>query len=140
MRIPLTPALAIAAFLAIAPLPSLAQDKRPMGMAPAIVGSTWTAVEINGTAVPNDRSTFKITEEMKAAGNGGCNGWFAPVVLEGDTIHLGPIASTRKACRDTMQQEIDYFAALAAATNWEAVEGELRFLDADRNVVLRFSI
>jgi heat shock protein HslJ len=139
MAIPLKIAVALAAISTLA-LPSLAQDDRPMGMAPAIIGTTWHAIEISGEPAPTNRSTFKITEEMKAAGNGGCNSWFAPVVIEGDTIAIGGIASTKKACRDTMQQEIDYFAALASATNWEAVEGELRFLDADGKIVLRFSV
>ena len=133
-------AFVIAVVLSMAALPSLAQADKPMGMAPAIIGSTWTAIEINGEAVPNDRSTFKITEDMKAAGNGGCNSWFAPIVIEADTIHIGGIASTKKACRDTMQQELDYFAALAASASWEAADGQLRFLDAEGKIVLRFSV
>jgi heat shock protein HslJ len=123
-----------------APITALAKAYKPIGMAPAIIGTTWIATEINGAPAPTDRSTFKITEEMKAAGNGGCNSWFAPVVLGGDTIQLGAIASTKKACRDTMQQEIAYFAALGAARTWEAAEGQLRFLDANGKIVLRFGV
>lgn len=130
----------LGAMLLASPLPTLAQADKPMGMAPAIIGTTWTATEIGGAPAPTDRSTFKITEEMKAAGNGGCNSWFAPIVLEGGTVKLGSIASTKKACRDTMSQEIAYFAALAAARTWEAAEGELRFLDADGKIVLRFGV
>ncbi|HWA19820.1 MAG TPA: META domain-containing protein [Devosia sp.] len=126
--------------VAATPNLALAQADKPMGMAPAIIGTTWIATEINGAPAPTDRSTFKITEEMKAAGNGGCNSWFAAVALEGDTIQLGPIASTKKACLDTMQQEIDYFSALAASRTWEAAEGELRFLDAEGKVILRFGV
>ena len=120
-------------------LAATALDK-PMGMAPAIIGSTWTAIEIDGTAPPTARSTFKITEEMKAVGNGGCNSYFAPVVLEGDTIRLGGIASTRKACHGTMQQEAAYFAALGAARTWQAEDGQLRFIDATGKIVIRFAI
>jgi heat shock protein HslJ len=130
----------LGAALATAPLAALAQADKPMGMAPAIIGSTWTATEINGSPAPTDRSTFKITEEMKAAGNGGCNSWFAPIVIEGDTVQIGSIASTRKACRGTMEQENAYFAALAAARTWKATEGELRFLDSDGKIVLRFRV
>ena len=126
----LQPALALA---------TTAPDK-PMGMAPSIIGSTWTAIEIDGAAPPTDRSTFKITEEMKAIGNGGCNSYFAPVVLEGDTIRLGGIASTRKACYGTMQQEAAYFAALGAARTWQAEDGELRLIDAQGKIVVRFAI
>lgn len=123
-----------------APLTALAQADKPMGMAPAIIGSTWIATEINGAPAPTDRSTFKITEEMKAAGNGACNSWFAPILLEGNTVQLGAIASTKKACRDTIEQEMAYFAALAVSRTWEAAEGELRFSDADGKVVLRFRV
>ena len=72
----------VVAFLAN---PVFAEAEKPMSMAPAIIGSTWTATEINGAAAPTDRSTFLITDEMKAVGNGGCNSWFAPVVIAGET-------------------------------------------------------
>ncbi len=124
----------------LAGLYPLAAEARSMAMAPAIIGSTWTAIEISGEVPPTDRSTFKITEEMKAAGSGGCNSWFAPIVIESNTIRIGSIVSTRKACPDTMKQEAAYFAALAAARMWEATEGELRFFDQTGKLVLRFAI
>ncbi|MEO6395576.1 MAG: META domain-containing protein [Devosia sp.] len=112
-----------------------------MPMAPAIIGSTWTAIEINGEPTPTRLSTFKITEEMKAIGIGGCNNWSAPILLEGSEIRIGSIRSTNKACLGPgMQQEVDYFAALAATKSFAAAEGELHFLDATGTIIIHFAV
>jgi heat shock protein HslJ len=141
MRTPTIIAALATALLAATPLFAQTAPDTPMGMAPAIIGSTWTAIEINGTAPSNRLSTFKITEEMKAVGKGGCNNWSAPILLEGTDIRIGDIKSTMMACPGgVMVQERAYFAALAAAKSWQAADGELRFLDAEGTVLIRFSI
>lgn len=141
MRNPRIIAAIAAALLAATPLYAQTAPDKPMGMAPAIIGSTWIATEINGAAPSNRLSTFKITEEMKAVGTGGCNNWSAPIQLEGTDIRIGDIKSTMKACLgEAIRQERAYFAALANAKSWKAAEGELRFLDAEGTVLIRFSI
>lgn len=63
----------------------------------AIVGS-WQIVNIQGTAIENDKARLIFNEAGAVSGNNGCNtftGTYAPVH---DHLNLSPLASTRMAC------------------------------------------
>ncbi|HID51656.1 MAG TPA: META domain-containing protein, partial [Anaerolineae bacterium] len=64
-------------------------------------------------------ATFSSTEPT-VSGSGGCNNYFAGYTSTDDgglTID-GPIGSTMMACESGGDQEIAYFGALEAVTNW----------------------
>ncbi|MEQ1768368.1 MAG: META domain-containing protein [Devosia sp.] len=113
-----------------------------MAMAPAIIGSTWTAVEINGAPAPTQLSTFRVAEDnVTASGKGGCNSWSAPVSIDGGSIGIGTIRATNMACLGPgMKQEREYFATLGVTRSLEVADGELRFLDANGTIVIRFAV
>lgn len=69
-----------------------------------------------------DRSmlSFTLLDEQRAAGRAGCNNWTADYQLNGNTLTLQHIASTRKLCAPSlMEQEQRFLAALAQVQRWE---------------------
>ena len=66
------------------------------------------------------KATLAFPEAGRVAGNGSCNRFTGSVVISGDTLKMGPPASTRMACvdNDVSKQEDAYFKALNAATRY----------------------
>lgn len=120
--------------------PGLAQSET--AMAPAIFGSTWTAVEINGAPpVPRSTTTLIFSDPQRAGGKGGCNDWFADISLGDGTIRVGNITSTGKGCGSAViEQEKAYFAALAAARLWRLMDGGLVLFDGAGVPLVRFEV
>jgi heat shock protein HslJ len=105
------------------------QGENPMSS--SLAGTAWVAEEIAGQPVPESpRSTLAFEmegDELRAAGSGGCNRYFGPVLIDGETIAFGALAATRRACEGpVMDQEQRFFAALSEAARFElAADGVL---------------
>ena len=84
-------------------------------------GSEWLLEDLGGLGViDNLQATLTFPEADKVAGNGSCNRFFGPAEVSGDTIKLGPLASTRMMCPESvMNQETKYINALQAADRFE---------------------
>lgn len=113
----------------------------PVVPAEGIFGIEWTATEIS--SLPADaavRSTLRIEPDGRAFGSGGCNRFTGGARVDGATLVLGPLASTRMACAPPAgPQEDRYLQALNAVRRYEIVEGRLRLLDANGAVLAVFS-
>ncbi|MGB9435330.1 MAG: META domain-containing protein [Candidatus Acidiferrum sp.] len=95
------------------PKPTVSQISLP--------GTEWVLTDLAGTpALPGGKATLSFLEAGRVAGNGSCNRFTGSVAITGDTLKLGPLASTRMACVDNgiSQQEDTYLKALAAATRY----------------------
>jgi heat shock protein HslJ len=84
-------------------------------------GSEWLLEDLGGLSViENIQATLTFPEAGKVAGNGSCNRFFGPAVVNGDSIKLGPLGSTRMMCPEpVMNQEMKYVNALQAAERFE---------------------
>jgi len=95
-----------------------------------LAGSEWNPLEIAGVAVPAESQMFvRFGGEGRLEGNGGCNGFFGTYKLDGDTIAIGPIGATRRACEESvMDLEMRLFDALAKSVSYarERIALELR--------------
>jgi heat shock protein HslJ len=96
--------------------------------AEGILGAWNLTSYYTGDAVSSVSGDVTLTAEFTAdgvSGNGGCNQFNGPSTVDGQSITIGPLASTRAACPDEalQQQETDYFAALELATSF-AVTGD----------------
>jgi putative lipoprotein len=113
----------------------------PVVPAERIAGIEWIAAEIHG--LPGDaavRSTLRVEPDGRAFGNGGCNHFTGAARIDGATLTLGPLASTRMACAPPRgPQEDRYLAALNAVRRYEIIDGRLRLLDANGAVLAVFS-
>lgn len=113
--------------------PSKAQEK----MFP--LGSTWTAVSLNGKPFGGaERPSFIIDNQYRARGYGGCNTFAATAFpLREQHLAVGPLAITKKNCdKGIGAVEQSFFVALRTAGQWDIVgsqlviksqAGELRF-------------
>ena len=87
----------------------------------ALPGTEWLLVDLNGTPpLPKVQATLSFLEAGRVAGNGSCNRFTGSVAISGDTLKIGPLASTRMAClNDNVgAQEDKYLKALGAATRY----------------------
>ena len=87
----------------------------------SLTGSEWLLEDLAGAGViDNIQATLTFPEAGKVAGNGSCNRFFGPAEVTGDSLKLGPLASTRMMCPEPVSnQETKYMAALQAAERFE---------------------
>lgn len=99
---------------------------------PGLLGLDWTITSIGARPVSGETPlTLSIAADYRAGGSSGCNNYFTEASIEGGMITFGPAAATRMACAaEIMEQETDYFAALAAVASYELDGQGLRLLDA----------
>lgn len=93
-----------------------------------LVNTAWQLVSIAGTEVATGSGvTLEFDNVNRIAGSGGCNGYSGEYSIDEDALTLSEIVSTKRACTDSamMQQEIDFFNALEAATSYELSENQL---------------
>lgn len=78
--------------------------------------------------LPDDKvPVLRFGEDGKIGGFGGCNNYFGGFSLNGRTIKIGEIGSTKMHCEDTMDLETTYLKVLSM---------ELRALFSDRKLIL----
>jgi heat shock protein HslJ len=106
----------------------------------ALRGSWEVNSFYTGTAVSSPVPGSTLTLDFAAketSGNGGCNTFGGPYELSGaDSIALGPLASTLRACADPAldAQEQQYLAALGLAKTYE-VTGNMLTLFRDGGTI-----
>ncbi|MBP9198526.1 MAG: META domain-containing protein [Gemmatimonadales bacterium] len=108
--------------------------------AAALVGTAWRLADLAGTvAISGTHATLEFPQAGRVIGSGSCNRFFGPVELAGDTIRVGALAVTRKACAEpAMRQEARYLAALAAAARLTVDATALLLYPGDGGQPLRF--
>jgi putative lipoprotein len=90
-------------------------------------GTAWQVTTFAGQAPLADHPiTFEFDTEGNIGGNGSCNRFGGTCSIEGKTLKIGPLRSTRRACEpEVMQQEHKVLALLGAATAWSMDSDEL---------------
>ncbi len=73
----------------------------------------------------------------RVTGSSGCNQFMGPFNAGVSSIDIGPLAMTRKACPQGMEQEQALTAALEAATTWKIIGEHLELFDDEGQVLLR---
>ena len=111
-----------------------AQDAMSVNFLPGatsagLAGSNWKATGINNGkgAVESLPTGVEVTAQFgtdgRVSGSSGCNTYSGPFQVDGDSIKIGPVISTMKACEGpAMQTENLYLKALGNSTKW-AMEG-----------------
>jgi len=99
-------------------------------------GSAWQVTTYAGqTPLADHPITFEFDTEGNIAGDASCNRFGGTCTIEGNTIKVGPLRSTRRACEpEVMQQERKFLALLAAATTW-SLEGDELVLTSPDGVI-----
>lgn len=98
----------------------------------ALSGSAWDVISYNNgnqavvSVIIGSNITAVFQEDGMLVGNAGCNNYSASYEFDGDTINIGPAATTRMACSEPegiMEQEAQYLAALETAATYR-IDGE----------------
>jgi heat shock protein HslJ len=94
----------------------------------------WKLIELDGRPV---RVAENIAEphlvlhagQLQARGSTGCNRFFGPYALRGDSLRLGPLASTRRACPDPelTRQDHAFLVGLEKTRHWRVTGDTLTF-------------
>jgi len=94
-------------------------------------GSAWQVTTFAGqTPLVDHPITFEFDTEGNIGGYGSCNRFGGTCTIEGDTMKIGPLRSTRRACEpEVMRQERQFLALLGAVTAW-AMDGDELVLTA----------
>ncbi len=94
------------------------------------LNDNWALKELNGKVVKWEklekvpRIEFHLSEH-RVFGNGGCNTFQGNLMLFPDSIKIGPLATTLKACPD-LQLEQKFFEAISEnKLNFKILDGEL---------------
>ena len=106
-------------------------------------GTHWILGGIaKGEAIIQTWIDVEITAEFaegQVAGSAGCNSYSASYQLEGNSLSLGPVASTRMACEEErMQRESEFLSALGAAAGYSIKLDTLTLTDPAGNTLLTF--
>lgn len=90
---------------------------------------------------PGDNSEqfvqFRSGGEM--SGHGGCNNFFGTYDLNGTALTIGPIASTKKMCRDNMVDEHAFLNALQNTRKIEATHFKLILFSENGEILLQLN-
>jgi heat shock protein HslJ len=110
-----------------------------MTMKTDLSGGEWRPSEMSAAELPAQARMFvEFTPGGQITGSGGCNRFFGGYAIEGNTIKIGPIASTRKGCPGITPVEMRFFAALESATTFERDGDKLVLYDASGEPIVWF--
>jgi heat shock protein HslJ len=109
---------------------NLRQDSGSMIFEPqpplSLIGSSWLVHSYNNgrgaviTPLPDTRVTAEFGDDATISGSSGCNTYSGTYSVDGTSLSIGPLATTRLACDEpVMEQEQAYLEALQAATQFE---------------------
>ncbi len=101
----------------------------PEAAAPLL--ASWIAEDIGGTPSAEGVTSYvKLTDTGTAQGQGGCNSFTGHYTVDGATLAIGPLASTRRACPPAqMEQESKFFSGLEASKSYRIEDDKLVLLD-----------
>lgn len=141
-RLPLLLAVAIA-------LASCGAREAPPAPPPAapslrvadLVGTEWIAESIESApSAEGVQSTLRFASVAQVDGDTGCNRFTGPLKAENDTLHIGPLATTRRACPPAqMDQERRYLVALARGVALQRDGDALILLDENKRALVRYT-
>jgi heat shock protein HslJ len=104
----------------------------------------WKLLELGGRPVRASADAagpdLRLDPAQKqAGGNAGCNRFFGPYELSGQSLRLGPLASTRRACLDPEmnRQEAAFLQALGDTRTWR-ITADTLVLAGEAGPVARF--
>jgi len=104
-----------------------------------LTGQEWSLVSISGAPVPGSGITATFGEDGTVTGSGGCNRYTGPYTVDGESLTVGPLASTRMSCGDVADDlERTYLEALELATGF-AISGTDLVVSPSNGVTLEFS-
>jgi len=106
-------------------------------------GTYWKLVRlgearVEATAGQAGPQLVFASDTLQVSGSGGCNRITGGFTLEGDRLHLGPLAATMMACVNGMEQEQRFLKSLTQVERYRISGRQLQLLDGSGTVLARF--
>ena len=76
--------------------------------------------------------------ELRVTGSAGCNRFMGSLLIEGDSLALGRLSTSRMACPLGMGQERVFLDTLEKAAFWQTDGRHLDLFDSQRRTLARF--
>ena len=96
----------------------------------------WILTKINGVNVNTNRAFIRFEEDKdRFGGNGGCNGMGGDLSVNGSTIDMSQIISTKMYCEGTSEIENKFFNELESVNRFE-IKGKTLLLYNGRRMAL----
>lgn len=116
------------------------------GDSASLEGTLWELESYRNTdgetvdAIPGSGARIEF-QDGQASGTSGCNNFFGPYEVDGNSITIGPLGATLMACPGPLgEQEFGYLAALGSAETYEISGDTLTLSDGEGEVVATFTV
>lgn len=111
---------------------------------PALRGADWKLVALDDKPVASTDTVrfahFLLHADSKqVTGSGGCNRMFGVYELNGDALRFSGVGSTKMACKDGMDTESAFLAALLRVARWRMNGQQLELSDASGVVLAKLA-
>ncbi len=99
--------------------------------APETLPGIWLVESIQGKAVmTKSMAQLNFNQENKLTGSASCNNISSSYSTQNNSIHIGPVATTRKMCLPAlMEQETRLLQALNKVKRFQLNNGQLSMFD-----------
>ncbi|MCP5419911.1 MAG: META domain-containing protein [Gammaproteobacteria bacterium] len=129
---------------ALAAVPELPPEPPPPPPPPppTLFDNAWVVEDINGRGVVERAPTYiRFEEDGRVTGDTGCNPFNGSAVVKENTLKIGPLATTRRACKPAiLKHEIRFLDAIAKIHGFAFdKEGTLRLVNSAGTALLRLS-
>jgi heat shock protein HslJ/uncharacterized protein YraI len=106
-----------------------------------LANTTWALQSLNVNQFPvGVMQTIEFSPASTVTGNSGCNQFNGPYTIGGQSLRIGPLATTSMACEEAVTtQEQAYLQALQSTTSYELSGNQLILRDGSGREVARFT-
>lgn len=114
--------------------PSSPEPTGESGKDSELLDMPWRLVWLDGTPfeageTPKPVEVTFDTKEQRVHGTSGCNRFFGTYTLQGSSLTLGQMGSTRMACPEGMDKEQQILTALGATGRFRIADSTLELYD-----------
>jgi heat shock protein HslJ len=108
-------------------------DTEQASQAP-LLGTTWNLAELNNEGIQYSGSTIPHLrfEAERVSGNDGCNNFFGGYTLDGNSLKFGMLGSTRMACPQIKDFDIEFNKMISATTRYRITGDKLELFESDQ--------
>ena len=101
-----------------------------------LVGTRWVLEELDGSTLVDTFPTIAFGGDGSVTGSAGCNTFSGTYAVDGTSLGVGPLGTTKMACADpTMFVESAFLAALRGVTGWSVRPDGRLVLDGRRPLI-----
>jgi heat shock protein HslJ len=94
------------------------------------------------SVLPGTRITA-LLDQGKISGSAGCNNYGGAYIIDGNSISIGPLASTEMMCADpegVMEQEAQYLSAMDSVAKYQVIANRLEMISKSGELAAMFSV